>query len=155
MEIRESDAWDRTWDMLTELGRQADPMTEKVLHQYRIVGKRARYLAELAGENPETKRVVEQLKGMQDALGEWHDWLKLTQRADQIFSRAPGSPLTAALQNLSRVKFRQCRHGACRRLARHFRKTTDGGRRCQRPQAGCGGSSDQNGRVVSSLLLRD
>ena len=34
------------------LGRDDAPLTEKVLHQYRIAGKRARYIAELAGDNP-------------------------------------------------------------------------------------------------------
>jgi CHAD domain-containing protein len=104
--IRESQAWELARNMLTKLGRQPDAMTEKVLHQYRIVGKRARYLAELAANEPEAQRLVDELKTMQDALGDWHDWLKLTQRADHLFKGVPGSPLVAALQNLTRAKFR-------------------------------------------------
>jgi CHAD domain-containing protein len=106
LDIRESTAWDRARCTLAKLDRQPVPMTEKVLHQYRILGKRARYLAELAGKNPEAERLVGQLKTMQDALGEWHDWLKLTQRADSLFNKVSGSPLVAALQNLTRAKFR-------------------------------------------------
>jgi CHAD domain-containing protein len=105
-DIRESEAWDQARSMLTKLERQTEPLTEKVLHQYRIVGKRARYLAELADKNPEAERLVDQLKIMQDALGEWHDWLKLTQRAANSFSGVSGSPLVSALRNLTRAKFR-------------------------------------------------
>jgi CHAD domain-containing protein len=106
LDIRESAAWDQARGTLAKLDRQPVPMTEKVLHQYRILGKRGRYLAELAGKNPEAERLVDQLKTMQEALGEWHDWLKLTQRADNLFNKVPGSPLVAALQNLTRAKFR-------------------------------------------------
>jgi len=106
LDIRESEAWDQARSMLTKLERQTEPLTEKVLHQYRVVGKRARYLAELADKNPEAERLVDQLKIMQDALGEWHDWLKLTQRAANSFSGVSGSPLVSALRNLTRAKFR-------------------------------------------------
>lgn len=89
---------------LQELERQPDPLTDAVLHQYRLLGKRARYLAEIIG--PAAASQIKILKRMHDALGEWHDWLKLTQRAENLFSRVPGSPLVAALRNLTRAKFR-------------------------------------------------
>jgi len=92
---------------LARLGRDHAPLTEKVLHQYRIVGKRARYLAELAGDNPDAQRLVEQLKRMQDVLGDWHDWLKLTQRAEGLFGGVQASPLVAALHNVTGAKFRR------------------------------------------------
>jgi CHAD domain-containing protein len=105
IKVAEGEAWEHAQSMLSKLEHQAGPLTEKVLHQYRIVGKRARYLAELAGKNPEAAQLVEQLKSMQDVLGDWHDWLKLTQRAENLFSVSPGSPLVAALRNLTRAKF--------------------------------------------------
>jgi CHAD domain-containing protein len=104
LDFREGDVWDHAQRMLSKLERQPEPLTDEVLHQYRIVGKRARYLAEVAG--PQAERQVEQLKRLQDALGEWHDWLKLTQRAENLFSGVPGSPLVAALRNLTQAKFR-------------------------------------------------
>ena len=94
-------------DRLTELASRTEPLTEKTLHQYRIAGKRARYLAELAGNDPEATRLVQQLKHMQDLIGDWHDWLKLTDRAEALFGGAPDSPLVAELRNLTRAKFRQ------------------------------------------------
>ena len=90
-----------------QLGRDHAPLTEKTLHQYRIVGKRARYLAELAGKIPEAERFVDQLKRMQDVLGDWHDWLKLTQRAEELFGGVQDSALVAALRNVTGAKFRQ------------------------------------------------
>jgi CHAD domain-containing protein len=90
-----------------QLGRGQGPLTEKTLHQYRIAGKRARYLAELAGKDPEAQRVIEQLKALQDVIGDWHDWLKLAERAEELFGGVRDSALVAALRNLTRAKFRQ------------------------------------------------
>ena len=92
---------------LQALARDRAPLTEKTLHRYRVVGKRARYLAELAGEEPEAVRTVELLKRMQDVLGDWHDWLKLTERADELFGASSGSGLLNALRNVTRTKFRK------------------------------------------------
>jgi CHAD domain-containing protein len=92
---------------LSQLERSQGPLTEKTLHQYRIAGKRARYLAEFAGRDPEAKRVVEQLKRLQDVIGDWHDWLKLAQRSEELFGGVRDSALVAALRNLTRAKFRQ------------------------------------------------
>jgi CHAD domain-containing protein len=90
-----------------QLGRDDAPLNEKVLHQYRIAGKRARYIAELAGDNPQAQSVVEQLKHMQDVIGDWHDSLKLTERAEELFGGVVDSGLVAALRNVTRAKFHQ------------------------------------------------
>jgi CHAD domain-containing protein len=93
--------------LFLELAKDGAPLTENKLHQYRIVGKRARYLAELAGDNPEAQSVVTQLKQMQDILGDWHDWLDLSQRAEKSLNEDQNSALVVALRNLTRAKFRQ------------------------------------------------
>jgi CHAD domain-containing protein len=92
---------------LAQLGRDHAVLTEKTLHQYRIVGKRARYIAELADPSAEAARVVEQLKHMQDVIGDWHDWLKLTQKAEALFGGIRDSALVAMLRNVTQAKFRQ------------------------------------------------
>jgi CHAD domain-containing protein len=92
---------------LRELSRNGAPLTEKMLHQYRIIGKRARYIAELASDDPNAKRVVDQLKHMQDVIGDWHDWLKLSQKAEKILGGVGDSPLVAMLRNVTQAKFRQ------------------------------------------------
>jgi CHAD domain-containing protein len=82
------------------------PLTEKTLHSFRINAKHARYLAELAGDNPTARTFVDELKRAQDAAGEWHDALKLKQRAEKRFGSAAESALVSVLQNISRARFR-------------------------------------------------
>src|SRR5271170_5637589 len=96
-----------TLGKLAKLGRDHVPLTEKTLHQYRIIGKRARYIAELACHDAEAKRIVDQLKHMQDVIGDWHDWLKLTQKAEVLFGGVRDSALVAMLRNVTQAKFRQ------------------------------------------------
>ncbi len=96
-----------TLGKLAKLGRDHVTLTEKTLHQYRIIGKRARYIAELADHDDEAKRVVDQLKHMQDVIGDWHDWLKLTQKAEALFGGVRDSALVAMLRNVTQAKFRQ------------------------------------------------
>jgi len=92
---------------MAQLNFEHPALTDDVLHQYRIVGKRARYLAELATKSPESERFLERVTRMQDVLGDWHDWLQLTERAEKLFKNVDRSPLVAALRNVSRAKFRQ------------------------------------------------
>jgi CHAD domain-containing protein len=83
------------------------PLNEKMLHGFRIEAKLSRYLAELAPESPESEHFVNELKSAQDAIGEWHDVLKLKERAEQLFGGVQDSALVAVLQNVSRAKFRR------------------------------------------------
>lgn len=81
-------------------------LSEKELHACRITAKRARYLAELSDAQA-AKPFVEELKRAQDAVGEWHDVLKLTQRAEKLFGGVRDSALIAVLQNITRARFRR------------------------------------------------
>jgi CHAD domain-containing protein len=83
------------------------PMNEKMLHACRIAAKQSRYLAELATESAQAKAFVEELKRAQDEVGEWHDVLKLQQKAERLFGTVHDSALVAALQNISRARFRR------------------------------------------------
>jgi len=85
----------------------ATPPTEKMLHACRIAAKRARYLAELAADSAEAKNFIAELKRAQDEIGQWHDVLKLSQRAERLFGGVHDSVLVAALQNISRARFRR------------------------------------------------
>jgi CHAD domain-containing protein len=95
-----------TLERLARLSRSHAPLTERTLHQYRIVGKRARYIAELAKDDPTAKAVIPKLKHMQDVIGDWHDWLKLSQKAEELFIEIRDSSLLALLHNVTRAKFR-------------------------------------------------
>ena len=92
--------------LFLQLGNDGTALTEKKLHQYRIVGKRARYLAELAGESDEARMVVSELKRVQDVIGDWHDWLELTGRAEKLLGKDQTIALVVALRNLTRAKYR-------------------------------------------------
>ena len=81
-------------------------LNEKELHACRIAAKRARYLAELS-DAPAAKLFIEELKRAQDAVGEWHDVLKLTERAEKLLGSVRDSSLVAVLQNITRARFRR------------------------------------------------
>jgi CHAD domain-containing protein len=73
------------------------------LHAFRLGCKRARYVAEMAGEIPQARSIVATLKRVQDAIGEWHDWGELTLNADKVLR--PESPLISVLR--ANTRFRQ------------------------------------------------
>ncbi len=91
--------------MFGKLARETGPLTDANLHQFRTRCKRVRYVAEIAGDTRDVQSVVKEFKRLQDAVGTWHDWLTLTQTADQLFSSASDSALLNALQNITRAKF--------------------------------------------------
>ena len=82
------------------------PADEETLHRYRLVVKSARYAAEFAPKSPETNKFLAELKRMQDALGNWHDWLTLTHTAVERLGDVNQSSLVAVIHNVTRGKFR-------------------------------------------------
>jgi len=92
--------------MLKQIENPATPLSEPLLHQYRIVGKRARYAAEFAGKTAEAVQLIAELKRMQDALGDWRDWLTLTQTASEQLGDVRESSLVAELHNVTGAKYR-------------------------------------------------
>ncbi len=93
--------------MFAQVARAQGPLRQENLHAYRLQTKQVRYVAEMAGEDEIAKRIVTELKRMQDAIGEWHDWLELTQRAEDSFAGAAESPLISALRNVTGAKYRE------------------------------------------------
>lgn len=61
----------------------------KSVHALRIAGKRLRYRAELlaAAQDGSAKRLVQELKGIQDHLGYWHDRFVLRQHVGEFIGR--------------------------------------------------------------------
>jgi CHAD domain-containing protein len=86
---------------------ELEAVTERTLHQFRITGKRARYIAELAGKDAEGTRLIGLLNHMQDVIGDWHDWVQLANKAEKQFGGVQESALVSALRNIARAKFRQ------------------------------------------------
>ena len=92
--------------MLQAIEREDAAVTEAVLHQYRILSKRARYAAEFANESKEAELFIAGIKRIQDALGDWHDWLTLAQTAIEQLGEVHESSLVAELRNVTGAKFR-------------------------------------------------
>jgi CHAD domain-containing protein len=93
-------------EMLAAINRGDAPVTEAVLHEYRILSKRARYAAEFAEPSAKADQFIAGVKRIQDALGDWHDWLTLTQTASEHLGEVRESPLVAELHNVTGAKFR-------------------------------------------------
>ena len=92
-------------DRFAEVVKQHQTLNETNLHQFRMECKRARYLAEMAGDGSRATAVIEQLKRIQDAIGTWHDWLTLTATAETVLARAGEAPLLSALRAGTRSKY--------------------------------------------------
>jgi CHAD domain-containing protein len=67
------------------------------LHDFRKGAKNARYIAESGGEDPAAEAVAKTLKKLQDDIGDWHDWLVLSEEARTALDDA--SELIAALDD--------------------------------------------------------
>jgi CHAD domain-containing protein len=93
--------------MLEQAARPEGPPSEELLHQYRILTKRARYTAEFAAKSPQADQFIAQLRRVQDALGDWHDWLLLTQSAARRLGVLQHSSLLAVLRNVTGAKSRR------------------------------------------------
>jgi CHAD domain-containing protein len=116
--------------MLEAIERGGASVTEALLHQYRILSKRARYAAEFADPSAEAEQFIAAIKRIQDALGDWHDWLTLTQTASERLGEVRESSLVAELHNVTGAKFRH----AVVVLSQMRGKQTPGlGRRAQTP----------------------
>jgi CHAD domain-containing protein len=92
--------------MLAQVAHPAGPLAGETLHHLRLAVKRARYAAEFAPGSAEASQFIAELKRLQDAIGNWHDWLTLTQLASKRLGDVKQSSLVAALHNLSGSKFR-------------------------------------------------
>ena len=93
-----------------DLARKQGEISEATLHPYRLRCKRIRYIAEMAGEQPGAEAIVEQLKKIQDAAGEWHDWQVLTSRAEEVFTDLPNPAMVSALRSVTHAKLMEALH---------------------------------------------
>jgi CHAD domain-containing protein len=103
MELNGVDPLKRAFERLPKAG--SVQLNEKVLHAFRIAAKSARYLAELA-DSSDADSFVAELKKAQDAIGEWHDVLKLKEEAEKRFGGVHDSTLVAALNNITHARLR-------------------------------------------------
>ena len=75
---------------LEDFVRAADAMPlldAENLHDFRKATKKARYVAESGAEGQAYSSVAKALKRVQDAIGEWHDWLCLREEAEAALGK--------------------------------------------------------------------
>ena len=67
------------------------------LHDFRKAAKKARYVAESGeGHDPASAAIADAIKRVQDAIGDWHDWLVLEEESREAL-RKDGAELQRAL----------------------------------------------------------
>lgn len=75
------------------------------LHNLRIELKKIRYTAELSGKDAVTERFTASLEKTQDAIGEWHDWLTLSETAEEALNNYVSSGILMQLRSLTTSAF--------------------------------------------------
>ena len=60
------------------------PLSPENLHSYRLACKGFRYKAELAGDTPQARALIEVWKAFQDVSGDWHDYLALSELTEEV-----------------------------------------------------------------------
>lgn len=87
------------------LTQEYSSLNDKNLHEFRMACKRVRYTADADAGLPAADRAIQQLKRIQDAIGDWHDWLNLAQTAETVLDDGD-SPVLAAVLAARQVKLR-------------------------------------------------
>jgi len=75
------------------------PLSPENLHSYRLACKAFRYTAELAGETPHVGSLVEIWRKVQDVSGDWHDYLVLSELAEEVAGDGPLHSLLIGLRD--------------------------------------------------------
>ncbi len=91
-------------DKFANLTAEYPPLREDNLHDFRMRCKRIRYLAEIEYDHPAVQQAVNLFKRIQDAIGEWHDWVNLAQTTEDVLA-SRNSPLLAAVRAGRQAKF--------------------------------------------------
>ena len=60
------------------------PLSPDNLHSYRLACKGFRYKAELAGDTPQARALIDAWKAVQDVSGGWHDYLTLAELTEEV-----------------------------------------------------------------------
>jgi CHAD domain-containing protein len=77
-------------------------LTEEHLHAFRVNCKRIRYALEPYEGEAGAEEVLKLLKMIQDAIGDWHDWVTLSATAQET---VPGNSLVKVIQTRAKSLF--------------------------------------------------
>jgi CHAD domain-containing protein len=100
---------------------------EENLHDFRKRIKKVRYLAELHSDDAESTRIAAQIKKVQTAIGEWHDWQVLARTA-RHGQHSRDAELAELLQSLTEERFAEA-VAACHGLTARLLEPTTGARK--------------------------
>jgi CHAD domain-containing protein len=75
------------------------------LHEMRISLRSIRYTAELAEDSEAKQELLDELRPVHDAIGEWHDWETLLATAEKQFKGRVNCPLLVEMRALLSAKF--------------------------------------------------
>ena len=101
---RKPDAAATALDAFARLADHMRRLDAGNLHDFRKGAKKARYMAEAGGDDERAGTVAKALKRLQDEIGDWHDWLMLSDEAHKYLD-ADGAKLTAEIERMRDVHF--------------------------------------------------
>jgi CHAD domain-containing protein len=101
---RRRDAARSALDAFARLSSQMRQLDAGNLHDFRKGAKQARYMAEAGGDDEYAGIVGSALKKLQDAIGDWHDWLMLGEEAHRVLG-GHKAPLTAEIERVRDCNF--------------------------------------------------
>lgn len=91
---RRPDAARTALDAFARLANSMLQLTAANLHDFRKGAKKARYMAEAGGEDERAGAVGTALKRLQDAIGDWHDWVMLAEEARRALDAESAALIT-------------------------------------------------------------
>ncbi|HMG86321.1 MAG TPA: CHAD domain-containing protein [Terracidiphilus sp.] len=107
-DFQPSDAAGIANDLIAHFGRvraEFPELDEANLHEFRKRIKMVRYLAEMhAGADRECARIATQMRKLQSAIGEWHDWQALAEETGHMH-HAWSKPLAELFESVSKETF--------------------------------------------------
>jgi CHAD domain-containing protein len=103
------------------------------LHAYRIEVKRLRYVLEMADSDAgKQKPFIEELKLVQDKIGEWHDWLEMSSIAQKVLRHDRGCKLVRRIEDIAKAKFAEALRVTEEMRQRYLLPTAKGSRKNKR-----------------------
>ncbi len=106
------------WRTLCALADAMPLLDAENLHDFRKATKKARYVAESGARERNSSSVAKALKRIQDAIGDWHDWLCLAEEAKTALGQ-DGAGADGCFRARGRAPF-------CRRRWRRPEASADG-----------------------------
>jgi CHAD domain-containing protein len=118
-DARRERAWERAVETLSGLPQEFPKVKAKNLHELRLACKSVRYTAEQALPMAVAQELIALMKQVQDAIGRWHDWRVLRERAQDAL--APESALIRALRSHERTSRAEALHRGLEVVRPHVR----------------------------------